>query len=135
MSFQVNSTDQCEQCLPAHCCNYFAFALDEPKTRKDYESLLWKLAHEKVSIYIYRKAWYIMIHTRCNFLSPTNKCMIYDTRPYICREHSVKTCEYTGAEYGFSEHFKSYDDLLTYIKENTRFRFKQQLTGVSPNVA
>jgi len=107
-----DDTHQCEKCLPAYCCNYFAFGIDEPEDRRDYESLLWKIAHEKVSLYIYRKDWYIMIHSRCNFLTP---------------------CEYTGDDYGFTEHFKSYDDLLIYIKENTNFRFKQEPTGVPPN--
>ena len=133
-SSKVNDIHQCEKCLPAFCCNYFAFPLDEPETRRDYESLLWKIAHQKVSIYIYRKTWYIMIHTRCNFLTPTNKCSIYETRPYLCREHSVENCEYTGDDYGFSEHFKSYDDLLVYIQKNTNFRFNQTLTGVTPNI-
>ena len=68
-----------------------------------------------------------------NFLTPDNKCGIYETRPYLCKEHSVENCEYTGDDYGFSQHFKSYDDLLEYIKENTNFRFKQDPTGVRPN--
>ena len=74
-----------------------------------------------------------MIHTRCNFLTADNKCGIYETRPYLCKEHSVENCEYTGEDYGFKNHFKSYDDLLEYIKENTNFRFKQDPTGVRPN--
>ena len=110
-----DDTHQCEKCLPAYCCNYFAFGLDEPEDRKDYESLLWKLAHEKVSIYIYRNDWYIMINNRCNFLTIDNKCAIYETRPYMCREHSIENCEYTGSDYGFTEHFKSYDELLIWI--------------------
>lgn len=129
-----NDSDQCSKCLPAKCCTYFAFQIDTPETRKDFECLLWKIAHQSVSMYIYRKDWYIMIHTRCNFLTQENQCAIYEHRPYLCREHSTDDCEYTGEDYGFSEHFKSYDDLLTYIKENYNFRFKQPLTGVAPNV-
>ncbi|MFQ5672229.1 MAG: YkgJ family cysteine cluster protein [Nitrospinales bacterium] len=128
-----NDSGQCAKCLPAICCNYFAFEIDEPETRKDFESLLWQIAHQKVSFYIYRKKWHIMIHTRCNFLTMDNQCAIYESRPYICREHSTENCEYTGDDYGFSEHFKSYDDLLAYIKENYTFRFKQEPTGVAPN--
>jgi len=130
---QRDDTHQCEKCLPAYCCNYFAFGIDEPEDRRDYESLLWKIAHENTSIYIYRQDWFIMIHNRCNFLMPDNKCAIYEHRPYMCREHSTESCEYTGDDYGFTEHFKSYDDLLIYIKENTNFRFKHGPTGVGPN--
>ena len=111
-----DDTHQCEKCLPAYCCNYFAFGI-----------------HENTSIYIYRKDWFIMIHNRCNFLMPDNKCAIYEHRPYMCREHSTESCEYTGDDYGFTEHFKSYDDLLIYIKESTNFRFKHGPTGVGPN--
>ena len=128
-----NDSDQCSKCLPAICCNYFAIEVDEPEDRKDFESMLWQIAHQKVSFYIHRKKWYMMVHTRCNFLTENNQCAIYETRPYICREHSTENCEYTGDDYGFTEHFKSYDDLLVYIKENYTFRFKQQPTGVSPN--
>ena len=124
---------QCEKCLPAFCCNYFSFEIDEPEDRQDYEILLWKLAHEKVSIYIDRNDWYLMVNNRCNFLTSDNKCAIYDHRPYICRKHSTENCEYSGDNYGFSEHFKSYDDRLMYIKENTNYRFRQEPTGVRPN--
>ena len=53
-----DDTHQCEKCLPAYCCNYFAFGIDEPEDRRDYESLLWKIAHENTSIYIYRPVSY-----------------------------------------------------------------------------
>ncbi len=128
-----STSDQCSRCLPAACCMYYAFEIDRPETRKDYESLLWKLAHKLTSIYIYRKKWYLMIHTRCNFLNQQNKCDIYEQRPYLCREHSTANCEFSDSDYGFSEHFRSYDELLVYIRKNTGFRFKNKLTGVAPN--
>ncbi|MBI4383869.1 MAG: YkgJ family cysteine cluster protein [Nitrospinae bacterium] len=124
-----NNSSQCAKCLPAKCCLYFAFEIDNPETRKDYESLLWKIAHDKVSLYIYRKKWHIMVHTRCHFLTADNKCGIYEQRPYLCREHSAEDCEYTSDDYGFSEHFRSYDELLAYIQKNTSFRFKHKPTG------
>ena len=125
---------QCSKCLPSKCCTYFAFGVDEPETRKDFEAMLWQIAHEKVSFYIYRNNWYIMINNRCRFLTPKNQCAIYDQRPYICREHDTKDCEYTGGDHGFLEHFKSYDELLAYIKENYNFRLKAEPTGISPNI-
>ena len=99
-----NPWDQCKKCLPAKCCTYFALEVDEPESRKDYAAFLWQIAHKGVSFYIYRKRWHIMIDTVCNFLTADNKCAIYETRPYICKEHSIETCEYTGEDYGFSEH-------------------------------
>ena len=118
--------DQCRKCLPAKCCTYFAFGIDEPEDRKDFEALLWQIAHAGVTFYIYRKDWYIMVDSQCEFLRADNKCAIYETRPYICREHSVDSCEYVGEDYGFTEHFKTYEELLDWIRENTNFRFKKQ---------
>ena len=128
-----NPWDQCKNCLPAKCCTYFSVEIDAPETRKDHEAMLWQIAHKGVSIYIYRKAWYLMVDTVCGFLTPENKCAIYETRPYICREHSIDTCEYTRDDYGFTEHFKSYDDLLAWIKENTNFRFKDRIKPEAPS--
>ncbi len=123
-----NPWDQCKKCLPAKCCTYFSLEVDEPEERKDFEAMLWQIAHKGVTFYIYRKAWYIMVDSICEFLTRDNKCAIYETRPYICKEHSIDSCEYTEAEgdYGFTEHFKSYDELLAWIKENTNFRFKDR---------
>lgn len=122
-----NPWDQCKKCLPAKCCTYFALEVDEPESRKDYDAMLWQIAHQGVSFYIYRKRWHIMMETVCNFLTADNKCGIYDTRPSICKEHSIETCEYTGEDYGFTEHFKSYEELLHWINDNTRYRFKYKL--------
>lgn len=130
----VEDDSQCSKCLPSKCCTYFALAVDNPESRKDFEAMLWQVAHEKVSFYIQKNQWYMMVHNRCRFLTSANQCAIYETRPYICREHSTKDCEYTSDEYGFSEHFRSYDELLIYIKENYTYRFKAKPTGMSPNV-
>jgi hypothetical protein len=129
-----NPWDQCKKCLPAKCCTYFSLEVDEPEDRKDFEAMLWQIAHRGVSFYIYRKAWYIMVDSIFTFLTPDNKCAIYETRPYICKEHSIDSCEYTevDGEYGFTEHFKSYDELLAWIKENTNFRFKDRVKTEEP---
>ena len=130
----ISDDDQCSKCLPSKCCTYFSFGIDEPETRKDFEALLWQIAHQKVSFYVYRNDWYIMINNRCRFLTANNQCAIYFQRPYICREHDTKDCEYNGGDNEFTEHFKSYDELLVYIKENYNFRFKAEPTGISPNI-
>ncbi|MFQ5482155.1 MAG: YkgJ family cysteine cluster protein [Nitrospinaceae bacterium] len=116
--------DQCQFCMPARCCSYFAFEVDTPDSRKDYEALLWQIAHRGVSFYIHRKRWHIMVDSVCQFLTADNKCGIYETRPYICREHSIESCEYTSNDFGFKEHFKSYQELWEWICENTNYRIK-----------
>ncbi len=108
---------QCAQCLPAKCCRYFSLEVDRPTTKRDYDDLLWMLAHRHVSVYIEKKKWYLMVHTQCRFLdTETNMCTIYDTRPQMCREHPVTDCEWHGP-YDFEEHFRSYEDLKRWMKK------------------
>jgi Fe-S-cluster containining protein len=107
---------QCAQCLPAKCCRYFSLQIDAPHTKRDYDDLLWMITHQQVSIYIEKRKWYLMVHTQCRFLDTnTNMCGIYDKRPMMCREHSVKECEWHGP-YDFEEHFKSYEELKKWMK-------------------
>ncbi len=113
-----NPYDQCKDCLPAKCCLYVAMEIDEPETRNDFDYLLWKIAHKKVSFYIHRRKWHIRFESRCEFLKKHNKCGIYDTRPKVCRIHSIDTCEYHSDEYEFDVHFKTYEQLRVYIKKD-----------------
>ncbi len=107
---------QCAQCIPAKCCRYFSLQIDRPLNRRDYDDLLWMLAHRQVSIYIEKRKWYLMVHTQCRFLdTDTNLCTTYETRPEMCREHSWTECEWQGP-YEFTEHFKSYEELKRWMK-------------------
>jgi len=116
--------DRCATCRPAKCCQYFSLEIDRPRSKKDYDDLLWFLAHEAVSIYIWKKSWYLMVHNRCLFLDrESNLCAIYDKRPRICREHSVEECEY-DSDYEFDEHFKSYQELERWLKKKKKKKKK-----------
>ena len=107
---------QCAQCLPAKCCRYFSLQIDTPRTGRDFDDLLWMIAHQQVSFYIEKRKWFLMVHTQCRFLdTDTNMCTIYEKRPQMCREHSVKECEWHGP-YDFEEHFKSYEELTRWMK-------------------
>jgi len=113
---------RCAKCLPAKCCRYFSLEIDKPANKRDYDDLLWFLAHEKVSIYLWEKRWYLMVHNPCTFLdSHSNTCKIYDKRPKMCREHSVDECEF-DSDYEFDEHFKSYDELKRWLKKNKKIK-------------
>ena len=113
---RITQHPRCAQCLPAKCCRYFSLQIDTPRTKRDYDDLLWMIAHQQVSLYIEKRKWYLMVHTQCRFLdTDTNMCGIYDKRPMMCREHSVKECEWHGP-YDFEEHFKSYEELKKWMK-------------------
>jgi Fe-S-cluster containining protein len=109
--------DKCSRCLPAKCCLYFSLEIDRPRSKRDYDDLLWFLAHDDVSIYIWKKDWYLMVHNRCKFLDvKTNLCSAYEYRPRMCREHTTDDCEF-DSDYDFDEHFKSYEDLKRWMKK------------------
>ncbi len=114
--------EQCTRCIPAKCCQYFSLEIDRPRNKRDYNDFLWFLTHENVSIYLWNRDWYLMIHNKCRFLdSKTNLCEIYDERPKICREHTVDDCEF-DSDYEFDEHFKSYEDLKRWLKKKKKIR-------------
>lgn len=113
----------CDSCKPAKCCYYVSMEVDTPENRKDYEYNLWMIAHKNVSFYIYRKKWHINFSSRCNFLGRDNRCKIYEKRFSVCRNHPNDSCEATG-DYDFPEYFKTYNELLNYIKKkHPRWRF------------
>ena len=113
----VTQHPQCAQCVPAKCCRYFSLEIDRPRNRRDFDDLLWMLAHRDVSFYIEEKKWFLMVHTQCRFLdTATNMCSIYENRPQMCREHPFEECEWHGP-YDFEEHFKSYDALKKWMKK------------------
>ncbi len=113
---------KCARCLPAKCCRYFSLEIDRPTSKRDYDDLLWFLAHGNVSIYLTDSSWFLMVHNDCVFLNQkTNLCKIYETRPQMCMEHSVDECEF-DSDYGFDEHFKSYDDLMRWMKRKKIIR-------------
>lgn len=117
---RITQHPQCAQCLPAKCCRYFSIQVDTPRSKRDFDDFLWMIAHRQVSIYIEKRKWFLMIHTQCCFLdTDTNRCAVYETRPEMCRDHSVKECEWHGP-YDFDNHFKSYEDLKRWMKKRGR---------------
>ena len=114
---RVTQHPQCAQCLPAKCCRYFSLQIDTPRSKRDFDDLVWMISHGQTSIYIEKRKWFLMIHTQCRFLdTDTNRCAVYETRPEMCRDHSVKDCEWHGP-YDFDNHFKSYEDLKRWMKK------------------
>jgi Fe-S-cluster containining protein len=117
LSKHKQEDEQCTRCLPAKCCMYFSLEIDAPENKRDYDDFLWFLAHENVSIYLFNDDWFLMLHNKCKFINKeSNLCTIYDTRPKMCREHTIEDCEF-DSDYEFDEHFKSYDDLKRWMKK------------------
>ncbi len=118
---KITSEHKCGLCTGSKCCTYITQALDTPRSKVDFEHLLWQVSHRGVEAYKDDGGWYLLVNAPCSHLQADGGCGIYEQRPGICREYDNEYCEYDApAEEGFLLHFKGYDDLLKYCRK----RFK-----------
>ncbi len=117
------SKNKCFRCTNTKCCTYTTEALGEaPRSKEDFDHLLWQISHEGVEIYKDEGDWYLLFQGRCEHIQQDGGCGIYETRPQICRDYANDWCEFdVPAEEGFELHFKNYQQLLKYCKK----RFKK----------
>lgn len=85
---------KCDLCTSSICCTYVTQEIDKPKTIRDFDILMWQMYHKNVQIYKEEGHWYLKILNQCMNLLADGRCGIYDTRPFICREHENDYCEY-----------------------------------------
>ncbi len=113
--------DKCDRCQASLCCNYITVALDTPRTKADFQQLLWQVSHQGVEVYKEKQGWCLLVYSRCEHLQADGRCAIYASRPAICRDYDNAFCEYDApAEKGFQLHFRNHAELLAYLRR--RFR-------------
>jgi Fe-S-cluster containining protein len=78
----------------AKCCRYFALPIDKPDSWKEFDYLRWFLLHGRTAVFVEDGNWYVLLQSRCRHLRADNKCACYADRPLICREYTVRNCEY-----------------------------------------
>jgi len=119
---EITPENKCSFCVGSKCCTYITQHVDTPKSKVDFQHLLWQLSHQNIAIYKDEDGWTLLVNTPCLHLQKDGGCGIYDVRPQICRDHSNDYCEYdVPAEDGFKLYFPNYDSLLKYCKK----RFKK----------
>ena len=97
-------------------------ALGTPRSKVDFEHLLWQISHQGVEAYKDESGWYLMFHGRCEHLQAGGICGIYANRPQICRDYDNDWCEFDEpAHKHFELYFRNYAELLAYCKK----RFKR----------
>ncbi|MCP3867261.1 MAG: YkgJ family cysteine cluster protein [Gammaproteobacteria bacterium] len=118
----LDPKNKCSRCHNSKCCTYITEALGAaPRSKADFEHLLWQVSHKGISAYKDRDGWFLLINAPCSHLGPGGACAIYDHRPQICRDYDNDWCELDApAEEGFQLHFRNYDELLKYCRK----RFK-----------
>ena len=126
---EITSDNKCDLCTGSKCCTYVTQQIDTPKSKYDFEILLWQVSHQGVGAYKDEDGWFILFESRCIHLLENGRCGIYADRPTICRSHSNEYCEFDApAEDGFDLWFPDYPSLLAYCKK----RFKKWSTGNPP---
>ena len=91
--------NKCPEKCNAICCNDLAVQIYKPVTRVEKEDLRWHLFFKGVKVYIKHRKWYLLVHSKCRYLSKENRCTIYDRRPERCRNHNYPNCEFEGKFY------------------------------------
>ena len=123
---EFDCTEKCDLCTNSTCCTYVTQQVDTPRSKYDFEILLWQVSHKGVGAYKDEDGWFIMYEAPCTHLEMDGRCGIYEDRPTICRTHENDYCEYDApAEDGFELYFPDYTTLLAYCEK----RFKRWTTG------
>jgi Fe-S-cluster containining protein len=104
----------CDHCT-GKCCRYFSLPIDEPTTWDDFDAIRWYLAHGQTIIYVDKGTWYLLVMTRCKYLSRDFRCSIYLNRPKICREYTTDDCEYDD-DWGFDKVFECPEQIWEYAE-------------------
>ena len=47
----ITSENKCSFCTGSICCTYVTQHLEAPKSKNDFQQLLWQVSHDKISIY------------------------------------------------------------------------------------
>ncbi|MCP4076231.1 MAG: YkgJ family cysteine cluster protein [Gammaproteobacteria bacterium] len=129
LDIEVTNNNKCDLCTNSKCCTYITQQIDTPKSKYDFEILLWQISHKDMGAYKDEDGWFIIFETECTHLELDGRCGIYQDRPTICRSHKNDYCEYDApAEEGFELWFPDYQSLLRYCKK----RFKKWSTGNPP---
>lgn len=116
-----STLDKCDLCTSSFCCNYITEPIETPRSIKDFDTLLWQVSHENIHCFKDDDGWFLVSMGKCEHLQHDGRCGIYQTRPFICREHSNVNCEYDRAqESGCEYYFKNSSELNAYCKN----RFK-----------
>jgi Fe-S-cluster containining protein len=104
----------CEYCS-AKCCRYFALPIDTPEGWREFDFMRWYLLHEKATVFVDGGEWYLLVHSKCQFLRSDNLCGIYETRPDICRAYKTGKCEYED-RWVYDKYFETPEQIVEYAE-------------------
>jgi uncharacterized protein len=107
----------CKQC-DGECCKYVTVSFAEPEDKEDWDEIKWWLMHKNVKVYKDTEGdWIVEFSTPCKNLGEDNKCQIYETRPQVCRDHSMDDCDANDGDYA-DILFEKPEEVDEYLKKN-----------------
>jgi len=119
--------ETCEGC--DLCCRHVALEIDVPEDKEDFDQIKWFLVHRDVWVFIdHDDSWNLQFSTPCEKLDDGGDCLIYETRPQICREYSLDACEKYGAGDSFKFLWKSLEEFEGWLRNSKRY--SKYATGV-----
>ncbi|MDO8669732.1 MAG: YkgJ family cysteine cluster protein [Candidatus Buchananbacteria bacterium] len=108
------------------CCKYVAIGIDKPKSKTDYQNIIWQLWHENVNIFVdHDNDWYVEFETPCLALDKkTSLCAVYENRPKICRDYKQVDCVRYNNDPAEKIYFKTPASFEKYLKKkNIDYKF------------
>lgn len=119
---KVKIDKKCGKCKKSICCNSINQKIPTPKSKEDFDHLLWQISHENIHFFKDADGWFMHVSTPCTHLLPGGVCGIYENRPWVCREYTNDFCEYDESIEEASElFFSTYKQLEKYCRK----RFKK----------
>jgi Fe-S-cluster containining protein len=104
----------CDHCT-GKCCRYLTVPLDPPAKWDDYDAIRWYLAHGGTLVYVESDKWYLVVMTRCKYLTRENRCQVYLTRPKVCQKYTTDECEY-DTDWTFEKVFETPEQMWEYAE-------------------
>lgn len=104
----------CDHCY-GKCCRYFSLPIETPTAWDDYDAIRWYLAHGQTLVYVEKGTWYLVVMTKCKYLTRDDRCQIYHSRPKICSEYTTADCEYDD-DWLFEKVFESPEQIWEYAE-------------------
>lgn len=120
----------CDHCS-AKCCKYFAWPIDRPSDRDDFDYIRWAMLHSQTTFFVEDDDWYVLVHTTCKHLRSDNLCGIYETRPEICRSYSTDDCEFDD-HYVYEKYFETPEQVYEYMEVVTPPKGRKSIRSQQP---
>jgi Fe-S-cluster containining protein len=119
---KLTPENKCSFCRGKTCCTYLTQHIETPRSREDFDLMLWQISHHNVQFFKDEDGWFLLVNNPCRHLLPDGRCGIYAQRPQICREYSNDDCEFDGpcGKDDYELFFPDYESLLAYCRK----RFK-----------